>query len=127
MPYIPISKATAHSKHVALDNGRVLSVINREDRENDRGYIALTLTDIDFKIIKEQYTWDEISISDFHIATYGYLPEALLSQVMAYFKAKTELKDKIKEAEEREADYELSNITYLYAKSKNRLNGIFGM
>lgn len=127
MPYIAISKATAHSKYVALDNGRVLSVINREDRENDRGYIALTLTDIDFQIIKEQYTWDEMSISDFHIATYGYLPEALLSQVMAYFKAKTELKDKIKEAEERGDEEEAANLAYLYAKSKNRLNGIFGM
>ena len=127
MPYIAISKATARSKHVTLDNGRVLSVINREDRENDRGYIALTLTDIDFQIIKEEYTWDEMSISDFHIATYGYLPEALLSQVMAYFKAKTELKDKIKEAEERGNEEEAANLAYLYAKSKNRLNGIFGM
>ena len=127
MPYVAISKATARSKHVTLDNGRVLSVINREDRENDRGYIALTLTDVDFQIIKEQYTWDEMSISDFHIATYGYLPEALLSQVMAYFKAKTELKDKIKEAEERGDEEESANLAYLYAKSKNRLNGIFGM
>lgn len=127
MPYIAISKSTAHSKHVTLDNGRVLSVINREDRENDRGYIAMTLTDVDFQIIKEQYTWDEMSISDFHIATYGYLPEALLSQVMAYFKAKTELKDKIKEAEERGDEEEAANLAYLYAKSKNRLNGIFGM
>ena len=127
MPYIAISKATARSKHVTLDNGRVLSVINREDRENDRGYIALTLTDVDFQIIKEQYTWDDMSISDMHIATYGFLPEALLSQVMAYFKAKTELKDKIKEAEEREAEEEAANLAYLYAKSKNRLNGIFGM
>lgn len=127
MPYIAISKATARSKHITLDNGRVLSVINREDRENDRGYIALTLTDIDFQIIKEEYTWDEMSISDFHIATYGYLPEALLSQVMAYFKAKTELKDKIKEAEERGDEEEAANLAYLYAKSKNRLNGIFGM
>ena len=127
MPYIAISKATARSKHVTLDNGRVLSVINREDRENDRGYIALTLTDIDFQIIREEYTWDEMSISDFHIATYGYLPEALLSQVMAYFKAKTELKDKIKEAEERGDEEEAANLAYLYAKSKNRLNGIFGM
>ena len=127
MPYIAISKATAHSKHVTLDNGRVLSVINREDRENDRGYIAMTLTDVDYQIIKEQYTWDEMSISDFHIATYGYLPEALLSQVMAYFRAKTELKDKIKEAEERGDEEEAANHAYLYAKSKNRLNGIFGM
>lgn len=127
MPYIAISKATSHSKHLSLDNGRVLSVINREDRENDRGYIALTLTDVDFKIIKEQYTWDDMSISDFHIATYGYLPEALLSQVMAYFRAKTELKDKIKEAEKRGDEEEAANLAYLYAKSKNRLNGIFGM
>lgn len=127
MPYIAISKATAHSKHITLDNGRVLSVINREDRENDRGYIALTLTDIDYQIIKEQYTWDDMSISDFHIATYGYLPEALLSQVMAYFQAKTELKDKIKEAEEKGNEEEAANLAYLYAKSKNRLNGIFGM
>lgn len=127
MPYIAISKATAHSKHVSLDNGRVLSVINREDRENDRGYIALTLIDVDFQIIKEQYTWDDMSISDFHIATYGYLPDALLSQVMAYFKTKTELKDKIKEAEERGDEEEAANLAYLYAKSKNRLNGIFGM
>ena len=127
MPYIAISKATAHSKHLTLDNGRVLSVINREDRAKDRGYIALTLTDVDFKIIKAQYTWDDMSISDFHIATYGYLPEALLSQVMAYFNAKTELKDKIKEAEERGNGEEAANLAYLYAKSKNRLNGIFGM
>ena len=127
MPYIAISKATAHSKHVTLDNGRVLSVINREDRENDRGYLSLTLTDVDFQIIKEQYTWDEMSISDFHIATYGYLPEALLSQVMAYFRAKTERKYKIKEAEERESEEEAANLAYLYTKSKNRLNGIFGM
>ena len=127
MPYIAISKATARSKHITLDNGRVLSVINREDRENDRGFISLTLTDVDFQIIKEQYTWDEMSISDFHIATYGYLPEALLSQVMAYFRGKTELKDKIKEAEKREAEEEAANLSYLYAKSKNRLNGIFGM
>ena len=127
MPYIAISKATAHSKHVSLDNGRVLSVINREDRENDRGYISLTLTDVDFQIIKEQYTWDDMSISDFHIATYGYLPDALLSQVMAYFKTKTELKDKIKEADKRGDEEESANLAYLYAKSKNRLNGIFGM
>ena len=162
MPYIPISKATAHSKHITLDNGRVLSTVQRKMKERrkrrkrrikrchiplrltniddeimkerikrikriKRGYISLTLTDIDYQIIKEQYTWDDMSISDFHIATYGYLPEALLSQVMAYFKAKTELKDKIKEAEKRVDEEEAANLAYLYAKSKNRLNGIFGM
>lgn len=127
MPYVPISKATARSKYVALDNGRVLSTVNRENRKGDRGFIAMTLTDIDYKIIKEQYTWDEIYISDMHIATYGYLPDALLSQVMIYFKTKTELKDKIKEAEDKGNEEEAANLSYLYTKSKNRLNGIFGM
>ena len=162
MPYIAISKATAHSKHITLDNGRVLSTVKRKMKDRRkrrkrrikrcyipltlknideeiikerikrikrirRGYITLTLTDIDYQIIKEQYTWDDISISDFHIATYGYLPDALLSQVMAYFRGKTELKDKIKEAEKKEAEEEAANLAYLYAKSKNRLNGIFGM
>lgn len=126
MPYVAISKATAHSKHITLDNGRVISTVDRENRK-DRGYIALTLTDVDYQIIKEQYTWDDMSISDMYIATYGYLPEALLSQVMAYFRAKTELKDKIKDAEKHEDEEETANLSYLYAKSKNRLNGIFGM
>lgn len=123
MPYIPISKTTAHSKHVELDNGRVLSVINGDDR----GYISMTLTDIDYNIIKEEYTWDTISISDFHIATYGYLPDSLLSQVMEYFKKKTELKFEREEAEKIANEKKYSELNYLYNKSKNKLNGIFGM
>lgn len=138
MPYISISKATAHSKDLTRDNGRLLSTINGTDWKNDRGFIALTLTDIDYEIITRQYTWDNISISDMHIATYGYLPDALLSQVMEYFKAKCELKGQIAECEEEienctdkkerlKLNDKLANLNYLYAKSKNRLNGIFGM
>ena len=137
MPYIPYSKAKECSKYTTLDNGRVLSTINPND-DTDRGFISLALTDIDYAIIKKQYKWDDISISDMHIATYGYLPDALLSQVMEYFKQKTVLKDKIKETEkmqeneqsiekQNELNAELANYNYLYAKSKNRLNGIFGM
>lgn len=130
MPYISISKATARS-HVSLDNGRLLTTIDGDDR----GFVALTLTDVDYKLIKNQYDWDDISISDMHIATYGFLPEALLSQVMAYFVSKTELKDKIKETEKQlemspndiTLKETLANLNYLYGKSKNRLNGIFGM
>lgn len=141
MPYIASAKVLEHSKHLTYDNGRVLSTIEREPEEGkkpDRGFIALTVTDVDFKIIDKQYKWDSISISDMYIATYGFLPDALLSQVMEYFRAKTELKDKIRIAEneleheenveERERkEEEIANLNYLYGKSKNRLNGIFGM
>lgn len=122
MPYIPISKATRHS-NCRIDNGRILSSVNG----SDRGFVSMTLTDIDFGIIEEQYTYDNIYVHDFHIATYGYLPDPLLNQVMEYFKAKTELKDKIKQAEKLGDKESASNYAYLYAKSKNRLNGIFGM
>lgn len=122
MPYIAVDKAIAKSKTLSLDNGRVLTSISGEDR----GYIVLTLTDIDYRLIERQYTWDNISISDMHIAEYAYLPDALLQPVMQYFIAKCELKDKIKQAEEEDSP-ELPNLKYLYDKSKNRLNGIFGM
>lgn len=124
MPYIALDKAWAHSKHIALDNGRVLSTIEGKDR----GFIALTITDVDFSIINEQYEWDELSISDMHIADYDYLPMPLLEQIMTYFKFKSELKYDINEKEQNnELDDEYYNLQYLYAKSKNRLNGIFGM
>lgn len=143
MPYIATAKATEHSKHLTFDNGRVLSTIEKDATkppdEIDRGYISLTLTDIDYIIIKQQYTWDSVDIADMHIATYGYLPDALLSQVMAYFRAKTEIKDEIQQAEKEleqteensedagKIEENIANLNYLYAKSKNRLNGIFGM
>lgn len=131
MPYIAIDKATAKSKSLSLDNGRVLTTIAGEER----GYIALALTDIDYRLIERQYTWDSISISEMYIADYAYLPNALLEPVMQYFKAKCSLKDKIKalkkeidaEPDNKQKKEELENLEYLYAKSKNRLNGIFGM
>ena len=126
MPYISFSKAIGYTK--AIKKGR--KVIKQPDRLLDNGRIlkadalALTLTDIDYKIIEKQYTWDAIAIADFHIATYDYLPESLLGQVREYFRQKTELKIKIKKCKDPE---EKKNLKYLYAKSKNRLNGIFGM
>lgn len=113
VPYIPIAKMLSSARStIKGDNGRVLC-----------GTLAMTITDIDFKIIKEQYTWRELAVSDFYFAEYGELPESLRGQIMRYFEMKTELKDKIKYAEGEEK----ANLEYLYAKSKNRLNGIFGM
>lgn len=119
MPYIPISKCLSRAPETLLDNGRVLK----------SDFIAMTLTDIDYDIIKNQYEWDEIDISDMHISNYAYLPEPLINQVMEYFKNKTELKFKIENLEKEDTPdkEELANLIYLYGKSKNRLNGIFGM
>lgn len=121
MPYIPTAKCLQLSKGKSgeFDNGRVLSCESA----------TMTLNDIDFKIIRKQYTWDNIYISDMHTANYGYLPEELTGQIMEYFRRKCILKEEIAELEEKgQTDsQEYKDKCYNYAKSKNLLNGIFGM
>lgn len=116
MPYIPIAKLLQYD-HASLvnDNGRCLYT----------AYARLTLIDIDWQIIKDTYTWDSCAISDLHIAKWGYLPQCLLEQVIKYFRIKSELQQEIKDKHEKGENAD--NEKYLYAKSKNKLNAIFGM
>lgn len=86
------------------DNGRVLSA----------GYVELAVTDIDWRIIMDQYQADSIIIVDAWSARYGYLPAGLRQLNIDYYRRKTELKGK--------ADEE-----YYYNKTKNKLNSIYGM
>ena len=111
VPYIPISK-TIGAVNALLDNGRILSadVVGQ-----------ITLTDIDYKIIKKQYDF-EIAIITVATARYGKLPAPLRDCVMDYFRAKTSLKDKPGDNEHSAAFYKL-----LYDKSKNLLNAQYGM
>lgn len=113
MPYIPTAKSR-HVTNAIYDNGRIISADTLE----------ITITDIDFDLIERQYTWDTIYVSDMYTAQYDYLPKELTSVIMDYFTQKTQLKAR---KEKLEKGDELDNIEYLYGKSKNRLNGIFGM
>lgn len=113
MPYIPTAKLLSHGKG-KYDNGRVLEC----------PWLAMTVTDIDWRIIQAQYDYSELSISDFYIAKYDYLPEPIRAQVLSYYKQKTELKAQIARAKTKD---EKAELKYLYGKSKARLNSIFGM
>ena len=112
MPYIPVSKCLQRGKG-RFDNGRILEC----------DWLLMTVNDIDWSIICAQYEFTSVSISDFHIAKYDYLPEPLRKTVLNYFIQKCELKYKIENCRESEKE----NLQYLYGKQKNRLNGIFGM
>ena len=101
-PYISKDKALELSEPVC-DNGRVLSC--------DR--IVLSLTDIDYEIIENEYDFD-IEVISVYTAKYGYLPNGLRNLVIALFKNKTELKG----IEEKEVDY---------MKSKELINSLYGM
>lgn len=102
-PYLSFSKCDPRGKYV-LDNGRILSA----------DYVEMTITDIDWLIIRETYSWNNIKILDIAFTHYGKLPAPLVMTTQQYYKDKTELK-----GIEEQAVY--------YTKQKNKLNAIYGM
>lgn len=64
-----------------FDNGRILSAHR----------VETTVTDIDLKIIMEEYT-GKISFLQGWYASYKKLPQSLINEVIKYYKDKTELK-----------------------------------
>lgn len=115
MPYIPVSKCTKRGANVKLDNGRVLSC----------DWLQMTVTDIDWEIIKKQYTWDSFAVTDMCTAKYDYLPECLVECIRNIYSNKCKLKNQIEEADEKGED--AGDAPYLYSKIKNLLNACFGM
>lgn len=102
-PYLPVAKCRS-LKDPENDNGRVLSA----------EYLETTLTDIDLKIVLNQYVFDEIEFIDFYHSRYARLPLQLRNTVKQYFIDKTNLKN-------------VAGQELYYMKAKNKLNSIYGM
>lgn len=102
-PYIPKHKCYVLDRH-DNDNGRIL----------DADYLEISLTDIDLKIILQEYDFDYVTFYDFYHCRYGRLPKPLREEVQKYFQLKTELKN-----------VEGQELYYHMAKAK--LNSIYGM
>lgn len=113
--YLSSSKKIDYTGKVREANGRVMTA----------EAISFTLTDIDWGVIRKSYTFDSVEFYDVHVSRYEYLPEALRSCVLNFFVQKCELQAKRDSYPVCSDDYDYYD--YLYAKSKNRLNGIFGM
>lgn len=101
VPYIPLDKCY-FCYNGAIDNGRVL----RADR------LSITITDVDFGIIANMYTWSDLELT--YCATSGYapLPKAYIELTRELFRRKTAWK--------WVNDYE-------YDRSKELINAMFGM
>lgn len=101
----PISTSKCfHAINIRNDNGRLVSA----------DYIMTTLTEQDFKTIKEFYKWKHIRITNFRRYRKGYLPKSFVMAILGLYKTKTELKGvKGKEVE--------------YMVSKENLNSCYGM
>lgn len=127
MPYIPTDKIWERRGELVCDNGRVLS--------NEKGMIAMTVTELDFKIIREQYDMDFFAISDLYIADKGPLPEPIRETVKKFYARKCTLKRELnetkaaleKDKENKELINRVNELKYLYDRSKNHLNALFGM
>lgn len=101
---ISSSKCLYISDDAVLNNGRVVFAQK----------IALTVTDLDFKIFEKYYKWDSMKIGEFWIYKKGYLPPPIVKSILYFYQKKTELKG----IEGKELEYALM---------KELLNSIYGM
>ena len=86
-----------------FDNGRILSA----------NYIETTITDVDLKIIMEEYKGEIIFLQGWY-ASYKKLPQPLINEVIKYYKEKTKLKG-------------VAGQEIYYDKAKALLNSLYGM
>ena len=111
VPYLATSKCKGIVDAV-YDNGRIISA---------KTIGLTTFTDLDYRILKEQYNFDMIPLTVAY-ARYGKLPAAYIDTVRDYYQQKTDLKDKPSD-EEHTAEF----YAILYNKFKNLLNSLYGL
>lgn len=104
--YIPVSKCIniegdRRSGTLTVANGRIVKALS----------ITMVITDIDYRIIMEQYNCTP-AFSNIWIANYGHLNNELRLNLMDAFIQKTKLE---------------RGDPYLYMKFKNKINSYFGM
>lgn len=103
-PYIPFHK-TRNCYNFDIDNGRILSA----------EYLETAITDVDYRIICDEYVWDNSEfIGHAYGGQYRYLPRGLRNLILDYFYAKTEYKGVAEKAIE-------------YALAKQKINSLYGM
>lgn len=100
-----ISESKCHVlTNPTINNGRVFSADE----------LQMTITNVDYDIIKQCYDWETISVSNATRYHKAYLPKSIIESVLKLFQDKTVLKGvKGKEVE--------------YTLSKGMLNSIYGM
>lgn len=107
VPYISVGKCLAlhfpDEAGICIDNGRLLAA----------RLVELAITDIDYRLIERQYSFD-MEIVSLYSSHYGKLPDPLRDLNIEYFRRKTELKG-------------VAGQELYYHKNKELLNSIYGM
>lgn len=81
--YIPVSKCRM-LKDYNTSNGRLISA----------SHLIMTMTEVDYEIIRKTYQWDESKTKIGYFVRYrrGYLPTPIVESILELYKDKTELK-----------------------------------
>jgi len=112
IPYISLSRCDARGTDDITDDG--LEMILDNGRILQAGYLEITCTEIDLKIILDTYTYDEFDVIKAMIAKKDYLPKAYREVIQEYYNKKTKLKGD-----------DTEDGKYIYMKSKNMLNAVY--
>ena len=103
--YISYSKCIKqNTKNVVQNNGRVHAAEK----------LSITITNVDFNIIRQMYTWKSVQIGQMIVYRKDYLPKEFINAILDLYEKKTTLKG----VEGAEVDYMLN---------KGMLNSCYGM
>lgn len=91
-------------KNYKLDNGRVISA----------DYCMLSMTNVDYEIFKECYSFSCIDIVDFRVSKVGYLSDTFVKYVLELYNNKTQYKG-------------IDEYVATYSQSKQYVNSMYGM
>lgn len=97
------------------DNGRILSA----------QYLTMSVTDVDWKIIKRQYHMEGFVVTKMYVAEYGMFNLEFRELLLKFFRNKCKLEYERDKHEKGSKEYE--DINYIYNKFKNKINGSYGM
>lgn len=101
----PISAYKCYIReNVVINNGRIVAATR----------IATTITDVDFKVIENFYTWKKMRIGNMYCYKRGYLPKGFINAILKLYADKTTLKG-----------IDGKEVEYLGAKGM--LNSCYGM
>lgn len=122
LPYMQTSHVMRHhSPGIRLldDNGRVIQFLGAT-------YLWLEIRELE--LILEQYDITNLKITCSFISRFGNLPAWMIETIDKHFKLKSDLKTAVKEAEKQGSPRdELLTLSLNLMKSKNVLNGIYGV
>jgi len=104
--YIQVVKCSTDSRITRSDNGRVL----------EASELSITITEQDWLIIKNMYSFKSVEVIKLYKSYKQYLPKPFIEYVLELYGNKTSLKD-----------LEDAISVELYKKSKEHINALFGM